>query len=140
MGIELREFHERLLKKCHEKDKRLKALYGRTCTVCGVQADPVSGLCGVCGRQAFQVERDPVPPDVLRPVDPEKAERLKSSTRGSRVSKKNERRPRPSRRPRETSSGCPANRFQARSQRSGTGPPPSLPSAEPVNEDETVGS
>jgi hypothetical protein len=77
MGIELREFHERLLKKCHEKDKRLKALYGRTCTVCGVQADPVSGLCGVCGRQAFQVERDPVPPDVLRPVDPEKAERLK---------------------------------------------------------------
>lgn len=77
MGIELREFHERLIKKCNEKNKRLKKLYSRTCETCGKPAEPSTGTCGTCGRQVFQVERDPVPAGVMIPVDPEKAQRLK---------------------------------------------------------------
>jgi hypothetical protein len=72
MGIELREFHDRLLKKCTEKDKRLKALYD---TVCPVDAGVLSplGTCTVYGRQVHEPpEPDPIPDDVLRPVDPEK--------------------------------------------------------------------
>jgi hypothetical protein len=50
----------------------LKALLERTCEVDGVQASE-RGVCPVCGRQVFQVERDPVPDNVMRPVDPAKA-------------------------------------------------------------------
>jgi hypothetical protein len=77
MGIETAAFHRRLIRKCNAKDERLRELYSRTCTVCGVQADATSVKCRVCGRQVIEVERDPVPPDVLRPVDPEQAQRLK---------------------------------------------------------------
>jgi hypothetical protein len=77
MGIEHAAFHRRLQRKMRSKDARLAELYARTCTVCGKPADPSTGTCGTCGRQVFQVERDPVPAGVMRPVDPEKAQRLK---------------------------------------------------------------
>jgi hypothetical protein len=51
----------------------LKELYARTCTVDGVEADASTSRCRVCGRQVFQVERDPIPPGVPVSLDPEKA-------------------------------------------------------------------
>ena len=74
MGIENASFHRRLQRKMRSKDARLAELYSRTCTVCGVQANAETGECGTCGRQVIEIEPDPVPDNVMRPVDPQKAE------------------------------------------------------------------
>ncbi len=73
MAIELPEFQRRFEKKLRKGRPGLKALLERTCEVDSVQADPSKGQCRVCRRQVFQVERDPIPPDVPRFVDQEKA-------------------------------------------------------------------
>jgi hypothetical protein len=73
MAIEGPEFQRRWERKLKKTRPGLKALLERTCEIDGVQASE-RGVCPVCGRQVFQVERDPVPADVLRPIDPAKAE------------------------------------------------------------------
>jgi hypothetical protein len=73
MGIEHPEFQRRLIRKIKQKDHDLAKLYARTCEKDGVQANASTGICHVCGRQVFQVERDPIPDDVQRFVDPAKA-------------------------------------------------------------------
>jgi hypothetical protein len=78
VGIENAVFHRRLQRKMRSKDARLAELYSRTCTVCGVPAHAETGVCGTCGRQVFQVERDPIPPGAQIPVDEEKAAALKA--------------------------------------------------------------
>jgi hypothetical protein len=40
VGIENAVFHRRLQRKMRSKDERLRELYARTCTVCGLQAEP----------------------------------------------------------------------------------------------------
>jgi uncharacterized Zn finger protein (UPF0148 family) len=74
MALELPEFGRRFEKKLKKTRPGLKALLERTCEKDGTQTDPSTGRCPVCRAQIVQIERDPVPADVLRPVDPAKSE------------------------------------------------------------------